>query len=143
MPLKGDFSGLERAGDRVKGLGNVPRKMKTIARSRLKRVVAKEFRSGTDPYGSAWAPLSPSTRSKSGVPLKGRGVMRRGLTVRTEGSKIILTIPSPAQWLQMGRANMPARQIFPARANGLPPAYVEALRQAATVAAGGMKPRST
>ncbi len=138
MGLTGNFAGLERAAARVSGLVEVPRKLKTYARSRLQRAVAREFRGAKDPYGRAWAPLSPRSGGGKKRPLW-RGDMRKSLKVRVSGNTLVISVDSPAQYHQVGRHNMPARPIFPT--HGLPESYRAALREAADLAANGLKPR--
>jgi hypothetical protein len=122
---------LADAKEKVRKLnGAVPRAAK-LARSKIDRVVKREFRLAKDPYGTPWAPLARSNRQ----PLKGTGKMRRSLSVTVQGNVLRLKLPHPAQYHQHGTPKMPARPIFPAPGTELPPDYVRALVDAAEAAA--------
>lgn len=145
MALSGSFDLL---GKLRANLEQVSRVREIVARDAAPAIAAdidREFGAGQDPYGRAWAPLSPATlaRGRRPPPLTATGAMRASLMTRSmSGIGIGLQIGGPASLHQSGTRRMPARPIFPA--DGLPEKWVAALRAATeraivTVMAGGGK----
>lgn len=103
MALRGDFVALKNAIVKIKKLRNVVPETARLAAPELRALVEQEFATGTNPYGTAWKPLRPSTLKRHGPPpLTASGAMRGGVTVEASGTDIVFTAPSPAFLHQYG-----------------------------------------
>jgi len=119
----------------IEELATLPRAVATVVAPRLSKLVAKQFSSGTDPYGRPWRPISATTKRlrkgrKGGRPLTDTGRLRAGtgVSVTRSGARLVLGAPY-GYFHQVGTRNMPARRIFPQF--GLPAAWRTVLRDAA------------
>ncbi len=116
----------------IEELATLPRAVATIAAPKLSKLVAKQFSSGSDPYGRPWRPISATTKRlrKGGRPLTDTGRLRAGtgVSVTRSGCKLVLGAPY-GYFHQVGTRNMPARRIFPQF--GLPASWRTVLRDAA------------
>jgi Phage virion morphogenesis family len=107
--LTGDFSRLARVTEALRELSEVlPRAEETIA-SGMQEELAHEFATGTDPYGTLWAPLRPATvaKGRSAPPLTASGRMAASAQARAERDGVAVTIDPPAQYLEAKRPMLP------------------------------------
>lgn len=140
MSLSGDFRGLGQLERNLELLARVPSRAAAFAAPAIAREIDREFATGRDPYGRAWAPLRPSTlaRGRRPPPLTDTGRMRGGLEVRPmAGAGISITFADevPAIFHQKGTRKMARREILPT--NVLPASWNRALENAARRAFGG------
>ncbi len=135
MTWDGDISRIGKLAERVKDLASVPQHAALTVAKSIEELIKEEFSSGTDPYGSAWAPLSPVTeaRGRHAPPLTDTGAMRDSVNVYATGNGIAITVAHPAAPHQTGwsgpRGSGPARPILPAR-DRLPATWREAIYSA-------------
>lgn len=124
MSLTGDFAKLQTmiaafeeagASDFTGALG------KNLAAETIS-LVQREFRSQSDPYGAAWAPL----KARSGMILSDTGHLRGSVTVAGSSTEVRVVIgASYGAYHQRGTRRMPARPILP-REGDIPSAWVSA-----------------
>lgn len=117
----------------LRKLASIPAQVASGAAERIAAQIQDDFDNGTDPYGSAWAPLSPATLAKgrSAPPLTDTGAMRESVTVQPmPGAGISITIDDPAVHHQYGTMYMDARPIFPNQRE-LPDTWQRAIADAA------------
>jgi hypothetical protein len=111
----------------VDELGQLPRRLAVVAAPDITREIAKQFLSGTDPYGRPWAQLKPRTLQKHGPPpLTDTG--RLSGDTRAEpmtGGRIGLTIRIGARYgafhqvgFRVGKTKVQPRKILPSQ--GMP-----------------------
>ncbi len=94
--------------------------------TRIEALVQRQFATGTDPHGNAWAPLAQSTKERwgGGIPLEtfGRHAQVKYLG---KGKIIVVFDEKTARFHDKGTGNMPARPLLP---NGqLPASWREAI----------------
>lgn len=98
-------------------LGKVPARMSASVAKDIKALIVKQFATGTDPYGNAWAPLKASTlkRKKSNMILVETNDMFNSINVAPmQGAGVAITIDeTPAIYHQRGTGKMAARPILP------------------------------
>lgn len=98
-------------------LGQVPSRMSASVAQDIKALVVKQFATGSDPYGNAWAPLKASTikRKKSNMILVENNDMFNSIQVAPmRGAGVAITIDEiPAVYHQKGTGRMAARPILP------------------------------
>lgn len=136
----------------VRRLGEVPRKVATIAAPALTKLLQAQYREGVDPYGRPWAPLKPATLAtgRRPPPLTGfTRTLKRGTRAEQPRANYAgIRLVGGAQYgyfHQVGYRNartgrqVPARRILPQF--GMPRAWSAVLsgaaRQAARQARGG------
>ena len=119
----------------IEELALLPRAVATLAAPKLSKLVAKQFSSGSDPYGRPWRHISATTKRlrkgrKGGRPLTDTGRLRAGtgVSVTRSGCKLVLGAPY-GYFHQVGTRNMPARRIFPQF--GMPAAWRAVLQETA------------
>lgn len=114
----------------VDELGQLPRRIAVAAAPDITRELARQFTTGTDPYGKPWAPLKPSTLRQHGPPpLTYKGKLSGGTAAHPmTGGRLGLTIRIGARYgafhqigFRVGRTRVPARKILPSR--GMPAAW--------------------
>ena len=119
----------------IEELATLPRAVGVIAAPKLSKLIAKQFSSGSDPYGRPWRPISATTKRlrkgrKNGPPLTDTKRLRTGTSVKPARSGLRLNLGAPQGYFhQVGTKNMPARRIFPQF--GLPAAWRVVLQTAA------------
>lgn len=127
------YKGFQRLHGTLRKLADVPSQAARAAAANIADVIERQFDSGTDPYGRAWAPLKPYTLAKGRFPppLTDSGAMRDSIEVKpTSGAGIEITMGAEyATFHQTGTVNMAQRQILP-QSGGLPPEWQSAIRDA-------------
>ena len=124
----GSFANLKKM---IAGLGSIPSQIARDASEGIAQAIQDEFDAGTDPFGTAWAPLKKSTIAKGRTPppLTDTSDMRDGIEVKPmRGAGISVTIPDPGVHHQYGTRDMPARPIFP---DHMPDTWQRAISDAA------------
>jgi hypothetical protein len=106
---------LSRVIDDLEFYGHAVDEIAQAAAPRIRQAIDQQFATGTDPKGSPWAPLAPSTiaRGRGNPPLTDTGAMRSSVAVTTDSGQIEVTIDEPAQYHQTGTSYMPQRAILP------------------------------
>ena len=137
MGFSGDIGAIERLGQRFAELATVPSRAAREASEDIQTLIDDEYSHGADPYGSAWAPLRPSTLAtgRTPPPLTASSDMRDGTEVHPmSGAGIDVSIDEP-YWVfhQTGTARMAARPILP-DGTELPPSWVSAIAGACDAA---------
>jgi phage gpG-like protein len=117
MALTGNFSGMQRLEENLRKLAEIPSRAAVEASVEITKELKREFASGKDPYGRAWAPLKPST-IKSGrraPPLTDTGTLRDGTEAKPlRGAGIAVTVGAPyGVYHQAGTRKMAPRKILP------------------------------
>jgi hypothetical protein len=128
---------LRKCRKTIEELGVLPRKLAVAAAPLLNNELQKQFASGVDPYGQAWARIAASTLRKHGPPpLTDTRAMRDGTKVEpmTGGRLgIRMTVPRPGAFHQVGfrvhGKRVPARRILPYR--GMPAKWRQILNRTA------------
>lgn len=122
MPLTGDFGKLQKLiGAFEKAAGkDFARSLALNLAAETISLVQREFRSQSDPYGDAWAPL----KARAGMILSDTGHLRNSVAIAAAtGSQIRIAIgASYAPFHQKGTKRMPQRMILP-RDGDLPAAW--------------------
>lgn len=152
------YKGFQRLAETVRRLATVPARAAELASERIKGEIDRALDAGEDPYGRAFAPLSPTTlelHPGAGSPiLTYTGAMRSAIEVRPMGGAGIEIVigddghgrPVPvATYHQTGtrrvrgwvynNIGMPQRQIMP-QSGGLPASWKQAVADAAAQAFG-------
>ena len=136
MTFTGDLSQMRALAGNVASLARVPSRVAARVSGELATLLDDEFSSGTDPYGTAWAPLAESTvaRGRTAPPLTDTGAMRAGVTVRPmRAAGVAVFVPHPGAPHQTGwsgpQGTGPARPILPAGGE-LPPEWAEVIEDA-------------
>jgi phage gpG-like protein len=75
----------KKMDDLLAASGNVTPAMQVVGR-KVKTKVQLGFRTGTDPWGNPWKPLSPMTRK--GQPLRNTGHLMASITAQTTGDSV-------------------------------------------------------
>jgi hypothetical protein len=111
-----------RLAQRVADLARVPSRAAATVALELEALLEEEYETGTDPYGTPWAPLAESTlaRGRHAPPLTDTGSMRLGTTVTpTRYAGVAIFVPHPGAPHQTGwsgpQNSGPARPILPFR----------------------------
>lgn len=126
------MAGFRALADRLGELAQVPSRAAKDAATRISSLVAREFETGTDPYGAAWKPLAASTIRRKGhdTILVDTGKLALGTGAKPSGGAgIELASVDYGQYHQSGTSRMPRRPIFPDRAE-LPKDWQEAIEAA-------------
>ena len=139
MGLSGHMAALSRLADRCADLATVPSRAAKRAAVEIEALIEDEFDAGTDPYGTAWAPLAEATvdRGRSPPPLTDTAAMRQSVAVRPmRGAGVAVTVAHPAGIHQTGWSGKggkgPARPILPQR-RALPEDWRDAIADAVEV----------
>lgn len=140
-PIKvtGSARGMNDAVATLHEMGDgLPERIADEAADLIADAVDEQYALGVDPYGEPWAPLAQATldKGREEPPLTDTHEMRDHTTVTAHGNEIVMRVPDPGGFHQTGTKHMPAREVLPTDAKGMPPAYELALIQAATSAAG-------
>lgn len=118
-----------RLAQTLRELNAVPSQAAADAAPKIRALITKQFSSGANPYGTAWAALRPATlaRGRRPPPLTDTRRMRRTIRVQTRaGSGLKISVPAPyAGFHQTGTSRMAKRLIVPDR--GLPRSWREAI----------------
>lgn len=125
MPVTGDFAGLRQLEHTLVELGQIPRRAGREAAAGIGKLLAKEFSSGTDPYGAKWAKL------KSGKPshLTRSGRLRGTARARSTNAGVAIgPLASHGIYHQTGTSSMSARRILPD--TGIPAAWRAVIERA-------------
>ena len=116
----------------VNRLGGVAKRVAVLAAPVISEHVQQQYRFGRDPYGMPWKPLKPATlaRGRRPPPLTDTGLLRNTTTVRPRiGSPgIVIRLPQPGVFHQLGTRHMVARPVLPTR--GIPRMWSDTLRRA-------------
>lgn len=124
----------------INSLAGVPSRAAPQAARAIRRLITRQFNTGTDPFGRGWAPLAASTiaRGRRAPPLTDTRRMRRGIRVNLlRPSGIGITVPDPpSRFHQFGTRKMPRRAILPLRAT-LPKSWAAAIERAVRDEFGG------
>jgi hypothetical protein len=136
--VSGDFGGLADAVTKIGALEGLPDRIADRLPAEFSALLDEQFSTGVDPYGDPWAPLADSTiaTGRSPPPLTDTGAMHASAVVSASGGVVTMSVDDPAGFHQTGTRNMPAREVLPTDARGLPPAYELAIVRVATEAAG-------
>jgi hypothetical protein len=136
MTWDGDISRMGALADRVADLAEVPSRVSARVAPEIALLIQGEFDAGTDPYGTAWAPLAESTiaRGRQAPPLTDTAAMRGSVRVQPmRHAGVAVTIDHPAAPHQTGwsgpRGSGPARPVLPARSE-LPPEWRDVIDEA-------------
>jgi Phage virion morphogenesis family len=118
----------------VEELALLPRKLAARAAPKLTVELQSQYARGVDPYGRPWAALSARTLRKHGPPpLTDTGRMRDGTRATAGRSGIVLNVPRPGAFHQVGfhvhGKRVPARRILPYQ--GMPAKWRAILTQCA------------
>jgi len=125
--FSGDIEKLRKVGRSIQALTSVPSRAATPIADGINRLLAKEFRTGKDPYGQNWRKLSKATlgRGRTPPPLTDSGAGRDATKATPKrGAGIVIHIPAHLVYHQFGYVNargggyVGARPILPYR--GLP-----------------------
>lgn len=113
----------------VRGLQRTATAIAPTVASEVEALVKRQFETGTDPHGQAYAPLAASTRKRhggSGSPLQTWG---RYVKVKPIGKGRVLIVidDKRARFHQKGTNNMPARPLVP---DGTPETWHKAIEEA-------------
>lgn len=129
----GDLASLGRIAENLRALVDVPSRASREAARKIKRLIDREFRTGSDPYGEPWEPLAAATIEKKGGDdriLIDSGDMRRGIHVRPM-ARAGISVTSDAEYLGFHqgagapRANVPPRHVLPE--GEMPPEWEDAI----------------
>ena len=148
--IRGDaMRGVEAIGQlkaTIRRLAELPRRVAELAQEPLTRELQLEYRNGTDPYGTPWAPVTAKTLAKRRVkksppPLTDTAEMCDGTLVEIQrGNRAGLLLKTGAPYayfhqvgFRVGRTIVPARRVLPQF--GLPVGWKSILRDAARRAA--------
>lgn len=101
----------------LRELASVPSRVSTAYAERLRQELDKQFATGTDAYGRAWAPLRPATlrKGRHPPPLTDTGHMSRNITVLPmQGAGVrLVSLAEYSVYHQTGTTHMVARPFFP------------------------------
>lgn len=110
----------------IRGLNKIADEIGPRVASRIEGLVQQQFQRGTDPHGSPYAPLQPSTKERhgGGTPLEtfGRHAQVKHLG---KGRIIIVFDEKTARFHDEGTGNMAARALLPH--GKLPASWQEAI----------------
>ena len=136
MGFAGDIAAMGQLAERCADLATVPSRAAKRVAVELGGLIESEFDSGTDPYGTAWAPLAEATEAKgrSAPPLTDTAAMRESVAVRPmRAAGVAITVAHPAGVHQTGWSGVsgsgPARPILPERTE-LPTDWLDAIADA-------------
>ncbi len=119
-------------GATINRLGAVAERVAVLAAPVIEAHVQQQYAYGRDPYGMPWKPLRPATlaRGRRPPPLTDTGLMRNTTTVRPRIGRpgIVIRLPQPGVFHQLGTRHMVARPVLPSR--GVPRMWADALRRA-------------
>ena len=122
----------------VEELGRLPRKLAVTAAPLISAEVRDQFRTGTDPYGTPWAPLKPSTLRRHGPPplTDTRALADGTKAIPSAGGRIGITVLIGKTYgafaqtgFRVGKTRVPPRRILPNR--GMPAKWREILTRTA------------
>jgi hypothetical protein len=119
----------------VNALSRVPSRVASDGAESIKALIAEQFATQTDPYGTPWAPHQPETLRRWGEHpvLNLTGALSAVDVAPMRGAGIAVTLGAPyGAFHQVGTRWMPARPILPVA--GLPSAWSRALSDAADAA---------
>lgn len=148
--IRGDaMRGVEEIGrlqQTIRRLSDLPRAVAEEAAEPLNRVIAEQFRNGTDPYGKPWAPVTATTLarrrvSKDPTPLTDTRALRSGTEVEPRArGRAGLTIKTGAPYAYFHQVGfrvhgrkVQSRPVLPDR--GIPAVWKRILDDAARRAA--------
>ena len=146
MPFVGDLVGMQHLAANLRRLTMVASRASTTGARKIQSLLRKQYRTGQDPYGNAWAALRPWTlRTHGPPPLTDTGAAKAGTVAKAmRGSGIAITIDAPYMAFHMtGYLNartgthVPARPVLPTAA--LPASWQQALKDAVGQAMGAIK----
>jgi hypothetical protein len=119
MGWQGNPSQMNAIARRINELKAVPEASAERVAEKIPGLLNKEFSTGTDPSGIAWADLAEKTeeRGRSGPPLTDTGAMKGSMAARiVPGPRVQVTLDHPSLPHQKGwkgRSEGPARPILP------------------------------
>lgn len=125
MGLKYDRKALVKVASQITALSKVPAQAAKAVAERFEGLLEHQFKAGVDPHGQPWKPLSPATLKQHGPSAFNATSMAEGASVHAEGTKVVMTVPSPAEWHQE------TRQMLPNDGEALPESYEAAIKEAA------------
>lgn len=118
-------------GNHIGELAQIPSRIARPIAEGISAELRKQFEQGSDPYGVPWRTLAPYTIRKKGhdLILIEHGDLERDTHARpASGAGVELVSNEIGQFHQTGTERMPARQIFPYRAE-LPIAWQRIIRE--------------
>lgn len=128
------ISRLGRLQKSLDELSLVPIKVAQDAALGINVLIARQFATGSDPYGKHWKPIKASAlkrrTNKSSPPLTDRGRLSSGTIAEVmpggrRGVRLVIGAPY-GYFAQVGTKHAPARPIFPTR--GLPASWRAVLK---------------
>ncbi len=119
VSVSGNFAGLHKLQGGLRRVARVPVEVRPYVAAEFRYLLAKGFATGTDPYGSPWAPR----KSGGGWPLLVKtGRLLGSMDARPTGKGVMMTAGAPYAVYVDAR-----RQILPS--GTLPPAYQKAVEK--------------
>lgn len=110
--------------DQLKKIKDAPAKIAAAAAGRLRTQIAHEFAEGVAPDGQRWKPLGQAALRRHAPPAFAGSRMGADATVTVVGTKVVMTVPHPAEFHQGTRPMLPS-------GDELPESYEAALSAAA------------
>lgn len=116
---------------RIRKLRRIPQDVIVEVSAEVERLVRRQFDTGTDPHGRAYAPRAPATveRHGSGGPLESYAKYLQVSPVRGTTARVVIVFNNfRARFHEKGTGNMPARPLLPG--GQMPAAWTQAINDA-------------
>jgi hypothetical protein len=108
MSFSGDITKLDNIARSLRALASVPSRAATPIAEGITKLLQKEFRAGTNPYGQAWRSLAKATidKGRHPPPLTDTGDARDATRAYAkQGAGVAIFLPSPLNFHQTGYRN--------------------------------------
>ena len=122
--------GWKQLADNLGKLAGISSRLTKPVAERFNTLLATEFTTGTDPYGTPWVPLKPSTVKRKGhatIMVDSGATQDQTRAIVLSGAGIGFVSTKQAGYHMVGRDGRPARPVFPRRST-LPDQWQDVIR---------------
>jgi hypothetical protein len=127
-------SAMGRLESVLNGMSRVPQRVAELAAPRISGLLFEQYKTGRDPYGKAWEPISPNTyrrvTKRRWPPMTDTRRLRDGTMATARPGGISIRMGRPEWYFsQVGTVTQPVRTLLPDR--GWPRRWLDALNESA------------